>query len=100
MKKTLLTILLATASAITFADGSFTGAGLEVGAGATKSDVRNVNLNEKTKGDVAVRGSYNTQFGQSNWIGGVEAGVKPLHVLRSEERRVGKECRSRWSPYH
>src|SRR3972149_1621747 len=28
----------------------------------------------------------------------------PTHVLdisqRSEERRVGKECRSRWSPYH
>ena len=29
----------------------------------------------------------------------------PLEVLavlaeRSEERRVGKECRSRWSPYH
>ena len=24
-----------------------------------------------------------------------------LHnVMRSEERRVGKECRSRWSPYH
>ena len=21
-------------------------------------------------------------------------------VARSEERRVGKECRSRWSPYH
>ena len=21
-------------------------------------------------------------------------------MLRSEERRVGKECRSRWSPYH
>ena len=21
-------------------------------------------------------------------------------VRRSEERRVGKECRSRWSPYH
>src|SRR2546430_13596854 len=31
------------------------------------------------------------------------AQVKPLAVpavLRSEERRVGKECRSRWSPYH
>ena len=26
-----------------------------------------------------------------------EQGVR---VLRSEERRVGKECRSRWSPYH
>src|SRR2546430_8971070 len=23
-----------------------------------------------------------------------------LDVVRSEERRVGKECRSRWSPYH
>ena len=23
-----------------------------------------------------------------------------LDLLRSEERRVGKECRSRWSPYH
>ena len=31
--------------------------------------------------------------------------VKPYNILRerttrSEERRVGKECRSRWSPYH
>ena len=24
----------------------------------------------------------------------------PLNLYRSEERRVGKECRSRWSPYH
>ena len=23
-----------------------------------------------------------------------------LKRIRSEERRVGKECRSRWSPYH
>ena len=23
-----------------------------------------------------------------------------LELSRSEERRVGKECRSRWSPYH
>ena len=23
-----------------------------------------------------------------------------LAIIRSEERRVGKECRSRWSPYH
>src|SRR2546430_17216550 len=26
--------------------------------------------------------------------------AKNLHATRSEERRVGKECRSRWSPYH
>ena len=25
---------------------------------------------------------------------------KFLNEQRSEERRVGKECRSRWSPYH
>src|SRR3546814_9854179 len=40
-------------------------------------------------------------------ISGVQLGVLPLlptAVMRSEERRVGKECvstcRSRWSPYH
>ena len=26
--------------------------------------------------------------------------IKSLTEHRSEERRVGKECRSRWSPYH
>jgi len=26
--------------------------------------------------------------------------VKEVASKRSEERRVGKECRSRWSPYH
>ena len=29
-----------------------------------------------------------------------EALAGACHVFRSEERRVGKECRSRWSPYH
>src|SRR5258707_15168944 len=29
-----------------------------------------------------------------------EARALPIAALRSEERRVGKECRSRWSPYH
>ena len=30
------------------------------------------------------------------------AGIATINngKLRSEERRVGKECRSRWSPYH
>ena len=26
--------------------------------------------------------------------------IYPIARSRSEERRVGKECRSRWSPYH
>src|SRR3712207_6873403 len=30
---------------------------------------------------------------------GVVARAHPV-AARSEERRVGKECRSRWSPYH
>ena len=34
--------------------------------------------------------------------GAYEPNYKPTsrRVQRSEERRVGKECRSRWSPYH
>ena len=27
-------------------------------------------------------------------------GISIEDIRRSEERRVGKECRSRWSPYH
>src|SRR2546430_15454505 len=30
----------------------------------------------------------------------IEADVDHPEPVRSEERRVGKECRSRWSPYH
>src|SRR5258707_6014576 len=26
--------------------------------------------------------------------------AEALELIRSEERRVGKECRSRWAPYH
>ena len=37
-----------------------------------------------------IRGVVN--FGDSMYNG--------VKALRSEERRVGKECRSRWSPYH
>src|SRR2546430_8724226 len=31
---------------------------------------------------------------------GFAIGLAVALLLRSEERRVGKECRSRWSPYH
>src|SRR5216683_5304644 len=34
---------------------------------------------------------------QGNRLGALEP---VAHARRSEERRVGKECRSRWSPYH
>src|SRR3712207_8254105 len=32
-------------------------------------------------------------------VGGLVAAIL-AYAPRSEERRVGKECRSRWSPYH
>src|SRR5215813_13051796 len=35
-----------------------------------------------------------------NRIGPATAGPFGVLQTRSEERRVGKECRSRWSPYH
>src|SRR3989454_11787298 len=31
---------------------------------------------------------------------GLQVDAETLRRWRSEERRVGKECRSRWSPYH
>src|SRR5215467_13933300 len=35
------------------------------------------------------------------WVPTVHIGPElPDEERRSEERRVGKECRSRWSPYH
>ena len=34
------------------------------------------------------------------WIGGATLLALFWDAARSEERRVGNECRSRWSPYH
>ena len=38
-------------------------------------------------------------IGRSGHIQGARIVISP-DTKRSEERRVGKECRSRWSPYH
>ena len=47
----------------------------------------------------AVRGELVTV--SETWKQILENHNYPLPVkTRSEERRVGKECRSRWSPYH
>ena len=39
-------------------------------------------------------------LGVSEGAGKYMTGFKTVAAMRSEERRVGKECRSRWSPYH
>ena len=45
---------------------------------------------------------WSTDLGECLQQPGVEAAIlaTPTQMHRSEERRVGKECRSRWSPYH
>src|SRR5258708_38507512 len=44
-----------------------------------------------------LEGPYSESYGSSS---SVICSPRVLRYLRSEERRVGKECRSRWSPYH
>src|SRR3712207_8533664 len=42
----------------------------------------------------------NGRFGYTRTASNVYAYIIDTGIQRSEERRVGKECRSRWSPYH
>ena len=42
-------------------------------------------------------------FNSKKWILSLDEALEGnynISAMRSEERRVGKECRSRWSPYH
>src|SRR3712207_9078950 len=43
---------------------------------------------------------YAERIAVENAVSAREHGAVVLTYARSEERRVGKECRSRWSPYH
>jgi len=58
---------------------------------------------------VSRRGSHSIKWDSAEaddvlpmWIADMDFRTLPevSEALRSEERRVGKECRSRWSPYH
>src|SRR3989454_12230527 len=50
---------------------------------------------------VWLRGMPNDVYVQIGLIVVVGLAAKnAILIVRSEERRVGKECRSRWSPYH
>src|SRR2546421_6938632 len=57
-----------------------------------------------TTATAAVTGSGNFTLASGATLGiGSTAGITSSGAtgnIRSEERRVGKECRSRWSPYH
>ena len=62
-----------------------------------------INLNEKTFQAETVNDQvYEKYLGGKGLASHLLYELNPPGVgpLRSEERRVGKECRSRWSPYH
>ena len=63
-----------------------------------QADVCKVNaeLEEISKGMAALQQS----MGQDRPIDFCKIQALGTRYSRSEERRVGKECRSRWSPYH
>ena len=44
-------------------------------------------------------GTSKNRFEKGKWVECAECD-ESRRSKRSEERRVGKECRSRWSPYH
>src|SRR2546427_5122300 len=65
----------------------------------------------RSPGEVIGNGATKPSYGARESWNGTSAGVAPASSVpcarmdfredfRSEERRVGKECRSRWSPYH
>ena len=59
---------------------------------------------DKTGAEVTVSLNESTQAYEITVADGTVAGsaffLPGPDAERSEERRVGKECRSRWSPYH
>ena len=55
------------------------------------------------KGQLFDMGSQNVRMrfdGAASMLGDSRDILLKTDAARSEERRVGKECRSRWSPYH
>ena len=67
-------------------------------------------LDETAYNKVTVGNFYTTKDGITNGVNGLYSTLRGMYIQeyliymcegpRSEERRVGKECRSRWSPYH
>src|SRR3712207_1229442 len=78
----------------------------------TKEFINMVAISQATPGPIAINMATYVGFKVNSVLGAVFAtlGVITPSVIimviitrffvRSEERRVGKECRSRWSPYH
>src|SRR5256885_13578213 len=79
-------------------DGSW----LVVEGGAERGCVTNISADGETKRVIKKTGRPNGLAIDSDGVIWVAESKQPslVRLTRSEERRVGKECRSRWSPYH
>src|SRR2546426_11712042 len=84
-------------------------AGIDRGKAERAYGAAGVELLYNSAGRVSVRGATLSVVGIDDPVYGTpdpaeavkEVGSgDPVVWVRSEERRVGKECRSRWSPYH
>ena len=64
------------------------------------SDVCSSDLGHQNHRQVRVQLADFFEQLDSRHAGHFEVGDDRVRLVRSEERRVGKECRSRWSPYH
>ena len=78
MKRRFLSLVLASAMSVT----------MLAGCGNKANDGTSGKSGQTEEGKIINIYSWNDEFRQR------------LEAVRSEERRVGKECRSRWSPYH
>ena len=59
------------------------------------------NVTKRLKGNTVLDDiTFTFESGNIYGLYGRNASGKTMLDDRSEERRVGKECRSRWSPYH
>ena len=66
-------------------------------SGQNKAESRRASV---AKSEPAARQVDKTQRSRREQVEGSLKDLEARRQKRSEERRVGKECRSRWSPYH
>src|SRR3989441_11811516 len=84
-----------------FLDGKWIEEGdiVEIKAPYDGNVIANVFQGRREHAEAAIKAAVKA-FGTTRRLPAFERQRVLRRVARSEERRVGKECRSRWSPYH